>query len=115
MFIAMGIVTPLILLLMAQCTELFFFGLLWFAYRVTVTAMRIAVDTLFSLETEGHGGFAGIYSFSKQLGSIIASMLGGFLLQMLGEPAPFCTAALLFAVTVIVFHIKPLSAIIQMR
>ena len=69
--------------------------------------MRLALDALFSRETEGQGALGGVYSFSNQLGSIISSLFGGFLLQLLGEHAPFYAAALMLIVTVLAFSVKP--------
>ena len=106
-FVFAGVAAPVLLFLLAQCNGLLFFGLLWFGYRVAVTAMRLALDALFSRETEGQGALGGVYSFSNQLGSIISSIFGGVLLQLLGEHAPFYVAALMLIVTVLAFSVKP--------
>lgn len=109
-FVFAGATTPVLLFLLAQCDGLLFFGLLWFGYRVAVTAMRLALDALFSRETEGQGALGGVYSFSNQLGSIISSIFGGVLLQLLGEHAPFYAAAVMLAVSVVVFRVVPRAA-----
>lgn len=95
----------LFLLLMAGSRITVWFGLFWSGYQFAVTAAQLALDDLFSIQTnrQNRGLLSGIYSCSVDLGSIIACLTGGIVMQCFGAQAPFYLTATLLACTAAVF------------
>lgn len=103
-FLASGFLA-LFLLLMAGSRKTLWFGLFWSGYQFAVTAAQLALDDLFSLQTEqqNRGLLSGIYSCSVDLGSVIACLSGGIVMQYFGVQAPFYLTAALLACTSAIF------------
>lgn len=104
-FLTAGIIAIVFLIAMSASTTPLFFGLGWSGYSFSVTAMTLSLDAAFSKQTpeKDTGAYSGVYSCSINLGSMLASMLGGFFLQKIGETAPFYVAAILLLVTAAFF------------
>lgn len=104
-FLAAGIIAIVFLIAMSASTTPLFFGLGWSGYSFSVTAMTLSLDAAFSKQTpeKDTGAYSGVYSCSINLGSMLASVLGGFFLQKIGEAAPFYAAAILLLVTAAFF------------
>ena len=76
------------------------------SYTHLVTAMNLSMDAVFSkqIPEKERGRYSGIYSCSVNLGSMIASVLGGFFMQEIGESTPFYLTAVLLILTMLVFQ-----------
>lgn len=111
-FLTAGLLAIGFLIWMTQSETTFLFGIGWCGYSFAVTAMRLAVDSLFSrcMGEQEKGALSGIYSCSINLGAMIAAVLGGFLLQTFGISVPFYITALLIMVTVFLFGLKKQTA-----
>lgn len=111
-FLTAGLLAIGFLIWMTQSETTFLFGIGWCGYSFAVTAMRLAVDSLFSrcMGEQEKGALSGIYSCSINLGAMIAAVLGGFLLQTFGMSVPFYITALLIMVTVFLFGLKKQTA-----
>lgn len=68
--------------------------------------MNLSMDAVFSkqIPEKERGRYSGIYSCSVNLGSMIASVLGGFFMQEIGESTPFYLTAVLLILTMLVFQ-----------
>lgn len=107
-FVAAGALALVFLLWMAQSSTTLWFGLGWSGYSFAVCAMQLSFDAVFSFEMpqEAKGALSGLYSCSINLGSMVASVLGGFLLQSFGTEAPFYTTSLLLLLTLAAFVVQ---------
>ena len=113
-FLAAGALALLFLLWMAQSSTTLLFGLGWSGYSFAVCAMRLSFDAIFSFEMQdtARGALSGLYSCSINAGSVVASALGGFLLQTSGVQAPFYATAALLLLT-LAFFAAPMNKIRQ--
>lgn len=104
-FFASSVLALVFLIWMAQSGTTLWFGLGWSGYSFAVCAMGLSFDAIFSFEIQdaARGAMSGLYSCSINAGSMIASALGGFLLQTLGVQAPFYATAALLLLTLAVF------------
>lgn len=105
-FLIASILAILLLIWMSASTVPVLFGLGWSGYSFTVTAMNLSMDAVFSkqIPEKERGRYSGIYSCSVNLGSMIASVLGGFFMQEIGESTPFYLTAVLLILTMLVFQ-----------
>ena len=105
-FLTASILAILLLIWMSASTAPVLFGLGWSGYSFAVTAMNLSMDAVFSkqIPEKERGMYSGIYSCSVNLGSMIASVLGGFFMQEIGESTPFYLTAVLLILTMLVFQ-----------